>query len=313
MAFAVDIDTKDIFPKVYLKDNERRTTAEIYAFGALLNGFIIEDLINVIDGFTAPEQAKNNIKNGFKSAKLSPYVCRITNGEYIFNKTTYKLNKFFLKKEAIHGLLFDALFTVADSGTTENSAYVTMKYKYIKEDAGFPFHYTCMVKYELKKNNQLTIETTVQNDSAVAMPVCDGWHPYFKLDAVIDELTFQLNAEKMLEFNERLVPNGEVIPYKKFQQPSIFGNTFLDNCFILNENDLPSCTLKNKKTGFELTITANKSYPYLQIYTPEHRNSIAIENLSSAPDAFNNKTGLKILNPQEVHSFKTTFSAQTDL
>ena len=41
-------------------------------------------------------------------------------------------------------------------------------------------------------------------------------------------------------------------------------------------------------------------YPYLQIYTPPHRESIAVENLSGAPNCFNNKMGLLLL--QSGHS-----------
>jgi aldose 1-epimerase len=45
----------------------------------------------------------------------------------------------------------------------------------------------------------------------------------------------------------------------------------------------------------------------LQIYTPEDRKSIAIENLSSAPDAFNNGMGLLVLEPGETKMFTTTY------
>ena len=70
------------------------------------------DSINIIDGFSSPQDAKENITNGFKSAKLSPFVCRIANGKYVFNDHEYKIDKFYLGEEAIHGLLFDAVFSI---------------------------------------------------------------------------------------------------------------------------------------------------------------------------------------------------------
>ena len=164
----------------------------------------------------------------------------------------------------------------------------------------------------LEKNNLLSIETSVKNKSAKALPVCDGWHPYFMLGVKVDELFFEINSERMVEFNEKLVPTGNIIPYKKFQQPEIFGDAFLDNCFLFNDNDKPACVLRTN-TGLKLTIQPEKSYPYLQIYTPVHRNSIAIENLSATPDCFNNKMGLTILNAGESTSFKTNFSASIKL
>jgi len=308
MAFEIEINDKEIFPVIYLKNNEEKNVAEIYSFGALLNAFKVNDSMNVIDGFASPQDARDNVTNGFKSAKLNPFVCRITNGEYVFKEHQYKIGKFFLGEEAIHGLLYDAVFSIIDSGTTNDEAFVTLQYHYKNNDEGFPFKYDCTVNYSLKKNGSITLTTSVENLSDSEMPVCDGWHPYFILHAKIDKLSLQLNANKILEFSGKLLPTGKIISYTKFQQPEIFGETILDNCFILNENDKPACVLQNVTSGLQLTITPENSYPYLQLYTPENRNSIAIENLSAAPDAFNNKIGLKILQPKEKISFKTTYS-----
>ncbi|MEP6467820.1 MAG: aldose 1-epimerase [Parafilimonas sp.] len=309
MAFTIQINKQEIFPVIYLKYDEEKSVAEIYSFGALLNAFTINKTVNIIDGFTSPQNAKDNIINGFKSAKLSPYVCRITKGEYAFNDHVYKIGKHFLSDEAIHGLLYDAPFSIVDSGANNVEAFVTLQYDYKNKQEGFPFAYRCLVTYSLQKNNSLTLTTTVENYSDTEMPVCDGWHPYFTLHAKVNDLTLQLNSKKILEFNDKLVPTGKVIAYRKFQQPEIFGKTFFDNCFLLNENNKPACILKNTKSGLQLTIQPDNSYPYLQLYTPENRNCIAIENLSAAPNAFNNKMGLQILKPKEKTFFKTTYSA----
>ena len=58
---------------------------------------------------------------------------------------------------------------------------------------------------------------------------------------------------------------------------------------------------------YTLTIEPSPAYPYLQLYTPDHRGSIAIENLSGAPNCFNNKMGLHILQPQEVWKLETSY------
>jgi aldose 1-epimerase len=52
-----------------------------------------------------------------------------------------------------------------------------------------------------------------------------------------------------------------------------------------------------------LSIFTNSHYPYLQIYTPPHRKSIALENLSGAPDCFNNGMGLLMLPPNRSQTF----------
>jgi aldose 1-epimerase len=305
MKFSIGINSNEIYPVITLRNEEEKTLVEIYAFGALLNSFIINNSINIINGFASPKDSKNNISNGFKSAKLSPFVCRLADGKYAFDEHEYKIDKFYLGEEAIHGLLFNELFSVVDHGVNDDGAFVILQYNYAKQNEGFPFQYTCIVTYLLGRNNKLIIETEIINHSDTAMPLSDGWHPYFTLHAKVDELLFKINSDKMVEFNDRLVPTGNIIEYKKFQQPEIFDDTVLDNCFLLKQNNDAACILRNDKTGLELHIWPHSSYPYLQVYTPADRNSIAIENLSSAPDAFNNKMGLIILSAGETTRFKT--------
>jgi aldose 1-epimerase len=69
----------------------------------------------------------------------------------------------------------------------------------------------------------------------------------------------------------------------------------------------PLCVLRNTDKKVQIEIYPDKSYSYLQIYTPDHRNSIAIENLSAPPDTFNNGIDLKVLTPGEMAEFKTVF------
>jgi aldose 1-epimerase len=76
---------------------------------------------------------------------------------------------------------------------------------------------------------------------------------------------------------------------------------------VLNDFDKAACVIKDEGKGLSVEIFPDKSYPYLQIYTPEDRKSIAIENLSSAPDAFNNGMGLLVLEPGETKVFTTTY------
>ena len=125
------------------------------------------------------------------------------------------------------------------------------------------------------------------------------------------QLMVQLNSNSMLEFDSRLLPSGKIIPYKKFETMNAFENTELDNCFVLKDHTSPSCILKDDNKGIEFTITADSSYPYLQVYTPPHRKSIAVENLSSAPDSFNNHIGLIIAKPHEQYTFATSYQIKT--
>ena len=136
----------------------------------------------------------------------------------------------------------------------------------------------------------------------------DGWHPYFKLGETIDSATLQINAKKQVEFNDALVPTGKLIRNKKWFKGAPLKDISLDNSFVLDmEEPMPHCTLSDEQLGLELYIYPDRSYPYLQVYTPDHRKSIAIENLSSPPDSFNNKMGLIELGPEDSQAFQTRY------
>lgn len=297
---------------IELKDTETHTSCIVFGFGAILNSFKVMDSNgiqkNVIDGFNSLQDAKINIVNGFKSAKLSPFVCRLNKGDYTFEGTKHHIDKFYLGREAIHGLLYDAPFVINSFERSDKEAAVFLTCDYNKLNEGFPYPFQASIHYSLRAGNALRIQTSITNTGTTNMPVCDGWHPYFSLGNTINEACLQINSNAMVEFDEALLPTGNLIPFNTFETDQKIGDTFLDNCFLLKDSEKPSCILRDEQAGLELTIAADRQYPYLQVYTPEHRNSIALENLSSAPDAFNNNMGLRILGPAESAVFTTTYT-----
>ena len=107
------------------------------------------------------------------------------------------------------------------------AAFVKLQYEYSKKDEGFPFEYSCEITYRLEENNKLSISTTIINKSNEEMPLSDGWHPYFKFDQSIDNLLFKINADQILEFDDKLLPTGKIFPFNKFQTPEKLN----DRCF----------------------------------------------------------------------------------
>lgn len=311
MAFQVIISDSGQNSIITLKDHKNNTSADIYTYGALLNKFYAEndkDSLNVIDGFSSPREARENIKPFFKSAKLSPFACRIKDAAYKFGERNLHLPKYSLHNDALHGLLFDADFSISEHYHNETAAAVKLEYIYNNNNEGYPFCYKCEVEYKLLPSNALTISTTITNTDKQLIPVVDGWHPYFTLGNTINEYQLEFQSKEMLEFDQHLIPTGRLSPYQEFGSLKDFGTTLLDNCFTLNFAECqPMCVLRNPLRKVQVEIYPSSSYPYLQIYTPDHRKSIAIENLSGAPDAFNNGIGLKVLEANETATFSTTY------
>ncbi|HVM86732.1 MAG TPA: aldose 1-epimerase [Puia sp.] len=308
MKFAIEHRVENDLSLMVLTDKQQRTEAVLLpSYGALLHAFSLplsSGPFNIIDHYESLDDVKKNLRVSHKGPKLSPFVCRINKGKYKWDNKEFEFQNKFPDGSAIHGLLADKAFQVTEEKTTDSFASVTMQYQYHADDAAYPYHYDCIVTYALQENGLLNIKTKVQNNSLNKIPMADGWHPYFTLGGKVNEWEISFSAPQMLEFNEELIPSGKLIANKKFLTPEKIGDTFLDNCFALeNKNNEAICKLSKPANGLQLSFFAIKNYPYLQIYTPPHRNSIAIENLSSAPDSFNNGMGLTILEPGQSQDY----------
>jgi len=312
MRFTVLVNSTGRFPVIELKDTLTNTRAEIYGFGALLNALSLTvngKELNVIDGFSSVEEAFLNITRGFKSAKLAPFVCRMKNGKYSFEGKEYTLEKFYLEEHAIHGILYDAPFELMNTHADDHCATAGLRYQYQATDKGYPFAFEILVNWKLESENKLSVKTTVFHHNEKVIPFADGWHPYFTLGNSVDGYTLQFDSDTQIEFDETLVPTGKMIKDERFTDGILLKNISLDNCFRLKQPGSSSCSLKND--SIELIIRPGTSYPYLQIYIPPHRNSIAIENLSAVPDTFNNGMGLLLLEHGYHAGFTTTYILRT--
>ena len=110
-----------------------------------------------------------------------------------------------------------------------------------------------------------------------------------------------------MEYDADLLPTGQLIADNRFLSGCLLSGIHLDNGYVWSEDEGQEykCVVKNK--DIELTILPDRSFPVLQVFTPDDRKSIAIENLSSAPDAFNNKIGLIELGPEDSQAFQTRY------
>lgn len=308
MSFSVSRVTENDFSLVRLQDKATGTIISVLPeFGALLHGFEIPlqgASYNIIDNYAGRKDLDENLDRFYKSSKLSPFVCRIPNGRYEYAGEHFEFEKKFFDGSAIHGLLYNKPFNVLSQFADDEKASVALRYHYNREDRGYPFEYVCEVRYTLHPQRRLLVETTLLNLDEFDIPLADGWHPYFQLGGTVNDYELQFSSDRMLEFNDQLIPTGKYIPETGFIHPMRLGDRQLDNCFLLQlQEGLPCCVLRNPTNGLSLSFFTDTGYSFLQIYTPDHRKSIAIENLSGAPDCFNNGMGLMLLPPRRSETF----------
>ena len=314
MSFSVTRITRNGLSLVKLQDNATNTIITILPeYGALLHSFEIlvqGEHLNIIDNYSSREDIEQDLTTSYKSSKLSPFVCRLRDGKYTIDDEEFEFNNKFTDGNAIHGLLYNKPFKIVDEFADDNQANVSLRYHFKREDPGYPFDYVCEVRYTLLPESILQVETVLLNLDMVSIPLADGWHPYFKLGGSVDDYEFQISSNTMVEFDEHLLPTGKLIQDQSFAAAARVGNRHLDNCFVVQPVEQNPCVvLYNPGSALYVSIFTNSRYPYLQLYTPPHRKSIAIENLSAAPDCFNNGMGLLMLDPSRSQTFTVWYQA----
>ena len=296
------------YTKLKLLNTETKECANLIPeFGANLNELILaknKKSHSIIDGDkTYNTQAKNK---WFKSRKLFPYPNRINNATYTFQKKTYSLPvNFPAQNHAIHGLVYNKNFKIKKTKTQAQSAKAELQYNYKKEIPAYPFTFQLKIKYTLTKEG-INCTTTVKNTGKENMPMGDGWHPYFKTEGKIDNITLKLPAKTKINVNKKMIPTGKTTQFTKFSEPAQIKKQELDTGFILSKKEgIKKTELHDKKQDIKIIIwqeTGIRKYNYLQVFIPPKRTSIAIEPMTCSTDAFNNKEGLIILNPNDTFS-----------
>ncbi|HUR11490.1 MAG TPA: aldose 1-epimerase [Flavitalea sp.] len=312
MKFSIKDFEENGLKGIRLLNTENNSSVDVLPeHGMLLHAFRIPTknvLLNVIDNYSDESELRREIALSYKGCKMSPFACRIPGGIYPLNGKHYELEKKFIDGSSIHGLLSDSIYKKIYTKANDSFASVSATFHYNKSDKGYPFRYRCAITYTLLPGYRLRLETVICNEDEKTIPVADGWHPYFTLGAPINSCTLRFSSNKMLEFDERLVPTGRMVPIEDFLRPEIIGERKIDNCFSLqHSDDDPCCIFQNPATNMSLLLFSDAAYPFLQIYTPDHRRSIALENLSGAPNCFNNGMGLILLEPGDSAKFAVSY------
>jgi aldose 1-epimerase len=252
---------------------------------------------SVLDGYQTPETLLEN--KWAKNVILAPFPNRLRDGLYTHEGVTYS---FPIKKSsgnnAIHGFCRDAKMTIESIQLNAEQAEIICTHSYSDANPAYPFHFSLKTVMTLR-GSTFTMGIYITNLDTKTMPVGIGWHPYFRFaGATADTISMQLPDCQQIIVDDRMLPTGEKVPFSDFKTLRKIGETPLDTGFIL-ESTTPQASVilkfKNKKLKYWQNA---QDWRYLQVFTPPHRQSVAIEPMTCAADAFNTGDGLKILQPQ---------------
>lgn len=277
----------------------------IPGYGAALNSAKLRvpggQLVDVVAGSVDHEHLMGPGTQVYKGMVLFPFPNRIKDGKYNFGGKAYQLPVNEADRgHALHTLLYNRAFKVVSHDADDLQARLILRYDGQPEEA-YPHHYTLWLEFRLVNGGGLVCVSNVQNTGHTAMPFGYSYHPYFQIGSNLDELTLQMPSLEMLELDGRMIPTGKKHVYNQYHSLAPMKGLELDNCFTLSERSVISeMVMQDAKNNLNLHIwqqTGQGKFNYLQIYTPPHRRSIAIEPMSCAPDAINNGMGLNVLQP----------------
>lgn len=209
---------------------------------------------------------------------------------------------------------------------------VQLIYRLLKRDRGSPRQLggeasgsnpTASTSSSTSSEFELEVETIATNVGNEKLPFAVGWHPYFRLfgpsaeqsetgtgTETVDELFLSCPIGQQIEVDaDRLLPTGQIHPAPPFETQSLRGRQFdggyrlalsSSNKKMDNENEDKYFTkVHNKQLGLSLVLWQDQNFPYIQIYIPPSRLSIALEPMSHPVDAFN--SGPAVLEPVATH------------
>lgn len=253
----------------------------------------------VLDGYDTPEALIAN--KWSKNVILLPFPNRLRDGKYTHLGKTYSfpINNA-STGNAIHGFGKDAPMQVDWVNLTQRAATITSVWHYDGSNPSYPFPFSFKTRFALA-HNSLEVCFTFENEDYQPIPVGLGWHPYFRIAERADEVSLKMPEVKKIEIDESMLPTGEETPFDAFQTLTKIGETSLDNGFYIVNQDEYAKTVISSELG-KLTFwqeTGEQQWNFLQVFTPPHRESIAIEPMTCNIDAFNNGDGITLLAPRK--------------
>lgn len=253
---------------------------------------------NILDAYDTPEAlvAGDWAKNVF----LFPFPNRLRDGRYTHLGQTYQFDiNNADTQNAIHGFFGQPCpFEVTAVVLEADFGALHCRFVHDGSHAAYPFKFAIDIQFILR-GASFEIDMRCTNLDTVPIPMGLGWHPYFRLAEKSDAVALQMPALAQIEIDDRMLPTGQKSVYTAFEHLTTIGETVLDNGFYIeNQGQDTVLTLASDFGTLEYwQETGPQKWNFVQVFTPPHRLSVAIEPMTCNIDAFNNGDGLVVLAP----------------
>lgn len=218
-------------------------------------------------------------------AALIPYANRVRDAEYIFDNIKYELPRND-GANSIHGLTRDVTWETSDTTGDPKS----MDLRYTLENEAYPSIIAIDANYSIS-DTTLNVLFSMHNLGPKRVPLVMGAHPYFKI-AGNWEIKHSEDVKK-LNYSDGYFPDGtyEEVDFNKLESLNSFS---FDNCYY-------GGGILRLVSDYGVIGLERRNMPYFVLYNGKHSKgeSVALEPMTGAPDAFNNGIGLLAIEPSE--------------
>lgn len=306
----------------YVLQSDNGAEFEILSgYGAGLNAWRIpvnnsKNPIDLLFGYRAGDDIYKIAPDTNAGCRLSPFPGRTAFAKFKWKKQTYNLvNNVSWAPHALHGFLQNKEWIFESFESDDQSCSAVFSCDWPGAFDGFPFPFRAKNKI-IFSGNSFTINSSVTNLGKKDLPYSEGWHPYFTLGEKINNLTLQLPESKRSILDSADIPTGDYEEDVRFLKGRTINNDFINDCFCLGKEfseinitdygiiNKAHVTLESKSKKLDIWQRAGiEQYNAIQLYTPPDRKSIAIEPMTSEPDALNHHRGLIVIPPGETRDF----------
>ncbi len=229
---------------------------------------------------------------------LAPWANRIDGMSYRANDSRYCLNPELgnLRWDAnhlpIHGLL---AFASNWCLRQKDASSVTCRLEFWRHPkwlAQFPFAHAIEITHRLR-GSTLEIETAIENLCQEPIPLCIGYHPYFRLNSPREEWRVHIAAREQVGLDEKLIPTST---RSAAQQSAELKGISLDSVFT----NLTGDDFAIEGPGEKLSIRFGPKYPVAIVYSPVDKPFVCIEPMTALTNAFNGPDPVPAILPGET-------------
>ena len=225
--------------------------------------------------------------NPYFGALVGRYGNRIAKGEFKLGGQTYKLAKN-NNGNSLHGgeKGFDkVVWTVKDVGNGATEQSLTLAYRSVDGEEGYPGNLDVTVRYSLNEAGELKIEYSAVTDKPTVTNITN--HSYFNLagegEGDILAHLLMVNADRYTPVDAGLIPTGELAPVEgtpfDFRTPTAIGARIdadhpqlkagggYDHNYVLNRaGDGLSLTARATEPKSGRTLEVETTQPGVQFY-----------------------------------------------